>query len=71
MLMNLLERVRSSTPRFFRRLRNIGLALAANSAAILAIPVALPPMVTSIAGYLAVAGIVLGAVSQISIPGDK
>jgi hypothetical protein len=69
--MNLLERVGSSTPRFFRKLRNIGLALAANSAAILALPVAFPPILTTIAGYLAVAGIVLGAVSQITIPGDK
>jgi ABC-type xylose transport system permease subunit len=69
--MNLLERVASPTPTFFQKLRNIGLALAAVSAAIVASPVALPAIVVTIAGYLAVAGTVLGAVSQITIPGDK
>ena len=69
--MNLLERVSSPTPTFFQKLRNIGLALAAISAAIIAAPVALPTIVITIAGYLAVAGTVLSGVSQITIPGDK
>ena len=54
--MNLIERVASPTPTFFQKLRNIGLALAVISAAIIAAPVALPTIVTTIAGYLAVAG---------------
>jgi hypothetical protein len=69
--MNLLERAVSPTPTFFQKLRNIGLALAAISAAIIAAPVALPAIVTTIAGYLAVAGTVLSSVSQITIPGDN
>ena len=69
--MNLLERVSSPTPTFFQKLRNIGLALAAISAAIIAAPVTLPTIVVTIAGYLAVAGTVLSGVSQITIPGDK
>jgi hypothetical protein len=69
--MNLLERVTSPTPTFFQKLRNIGLALAAISAAIIATPIALPTIVSTVAGYLAVGGTVLGAVSQITIPGDK
>ncbi|MDP4251934.1 MAG: hypothetical protein Q8918_17680 [Bacteroidota bacterium] len=69
--MNLLERVVSPTPTFFQKLRSIGLALAAISAAIIASPVALPAIITTIAGYLAVAGTVLSGVSQITIPGDK
>jgi hypothetical protein len=40
--MNLIERVTSPTPTFFQKLRNIGLALAAISAAIIASPVTLP-----------------------------
>jgi len=68
--MNLLERAVSPTPTFFQKLRNIGLALAAISAAIIAAPVALPAIVTTIAGYLAVAGTVLSSVSQITVPGD-
>ena len=69
--MNLLERTVSPTPPFFQKLRNIGLALAAVSAAIMASPVVLPAIVVTIAGYLAVAGTVLGAVSQITVADVK
>ncbi len=69
--MNLIERAVSPTPTFFQKLRNIGLALAAISAAIIASPVALPAIVVTIAGYLAVAGTVLSAVSQVTVPGDQ
>jgi ABC-type xylose transport system permease subunit len=67
--MNLLERAVS--PTFFQKLRNIGLVLAAISAAIISAPVAMPAIITTIAGYLAVAGTVLSGVSQITIPEDK
>jgi hypothetical protein len=69
--MNLLERAVSPTPTFFQKLRNIGLALAAISAAVMTAPVALPAIVTTIAGYLAVAGTVLSGVSQITVTGDQ
>jgi hypothetical protein len=65
-----MDRLLSPTPSFFQKLRNIGLVLAAVSAAIVATPVALPAIVTTVAGYLAVAGTVLGAVSQITVPTD-
>jgi len=68
--MNLLDRVVSPTPTFFQKLRSIGLALAAISGAIIAAPIALPTIVVTVAGYLAVAGTVLSAVSQITVPGD-
>jgi hypothetical protein len=69
-IMNLIERAASPTPSFFQKLRNIGLALAAISGAIIAAPVALPAIVITIAGYLAVAGTVLSGVSQITTTGD-
>ena len=68
--MNVFDRLASPTPTFFQKLRNIGLILAAASAAIVAAPVTLPAIVVTVAGYLAVAGTVLGAVSQITIPAD-
>jgi ABC-type xylose transport system permease subunit len=68
--MNLIDRVVAPTPAFFQKLRNIGLALAAISAAIISAPISLPAMVVTVAGYLAVAGSVLGAVSQITVPGE-
>ncbi len=68
--MNLLDRIVSPTPTFFQKLRNIGLALAAISAAIISAPLALPAIVTTIAGYLAVAGTVLSGVSQVTTESD-
>jgi len=70
-LMNLFERAVSPTPTFFQKLRNIGLMLTAISAAIISTPVAIPAVITTIAGYLAVAGTVLSGVSQVTIPEDK
>ena len=65
--MNIVERAKAPTPKFFRTLRSIGLALLAVSGSIIAAPVALPAVVVTIAGYSAVAGGVLSAVSQITV----
>lgn len=62
--MNILDRYRKPTPKFFRILRNIGIALASAGGAILASPVALPGALTSIAAYITIAGIVTSAISQ-------
>ncbi|MCP9749784.1 hypothetical protein [Ferruginibacter sp. HRS2-29] len=59
------------TPVFFKKLRNIGLGLAAVSATIMAGPVALPAVIIKIAGYLAVAGGVATAVSQTAVKRDN
>ncbi|MFV8465785.1 hypothetical protein [Flavobacterium sp. LB1P62] len=64
--MNIVKRAKAPTPKFFKVLRNIGLALAAVGGTILAAPVALPIVISSIGGYLAVAGGILSAVSQIT-----
>ncbi len=64
--MNIIKRVKSPTPKFFKVLRNIGLVLAAVGGTILAAPVALPVIVTTIGGYVAVAGGVISAVSQLT-----
>lgn len=69
--MSVINRMQSPTPRFFRHLRNVGLALAAAGATILASPVALPAAIITIAGYLTVAGAVAGAVSQATIPVEE
>ena len=62
--------MKSPTPKFFKKVRNIGLALAAISATILTEPMALPAVVLKIAGYLAVAGSVAGTVSQTAVEGE-
>ncbi|TDD99380.1 hypothetical protein [Flavobacterium cellulosilyticum] len=65
--MNLIERAKSPTPKFFRVLRSIGLALLAISGSVIAAPVVLPVTVVMVAGYLAVAGGVISAVSQMTV----
>lgn len=69
--MKIIERAKAPTPGFFKILRNIGLTLAAVGGAILTAPVSLPVLVTSIGGYLAVAGGVLSGVSQVTVQGKK
>jgi hypothetical protein len=65
-----INRVNSPTPKFFKKLRNIGLVLAAISTTIAAAPVALPLIAVKIAGYLAVASGVVSAVSQTAVEGE-
>jgi uncharacterized membrane protein HdeD (DUF308 family) len=60
-----IQRASTQPPLFFRRLRNIGVALAGISTAILTAPITLPATLIAIAGYAAVAGGVIGAVSQL------
>jgi uncharacterized membrane protein HdeD (DUF308 family) len=68
--MNVIKRAKAPTPKFFKVLRNIGLVLAAVGGTILAAPVALPVAVVSIGGYIAVAGGVISAVSQLTSTKD-
>ena len=66
MLMNIVKRAKAPSPKFFKVLRNVGLALAAVGGVILTAPIALPVVIGSIGGYLAVVGGVLSAVSQLT-----
>lgn len=68
--MNIVKRAKAPLPKFFRVLRNIGLALATVGGTVLTAPIALPLVVSSIGGYLAVAGGVLSAVSQLTTLND-
>jgi ABC-type xylose transport system permease subunit len=63
----IIERLKGPTPRVFRRVRNAGLILTGISGALLAAPVALPAVIVSAAGYLALAGAVAGALSQTAV----
>jgi uncharacterized membrane protein HdeD (DUF308 family) len=64
--MNIIKRVKAPTPKFFKVLRNIGLAMAAIGGTLLASPIALPAVLTVVGGYMAVAGSVVSAVSQLT-----
>lgn len=62
----LVLRANAPTPAFFIKVRNICLLIGAIGAGILASPVALPVTVTSIAGYLTVAGSIAAGISQLT-----
>ena len=67
----IINRAKAPTPKFFKVLRTVGLALAAVGGTILAAPIALPTIVTTIGGYVAVAGGVLSAASQLTTTDDS
>ena len=62
--MNLVERYKKPTPKFFKVLRNIGIALATAGGVIIAAPISMPALIVTIATYMTVAGTVATAVSQ-------
>ena len=65
--MTIIERAKAPTPKFFKVLRNVGLALAAAGGALLAAPISLPAGIVALGGYLTVGGTVLTAVSQVTV----
>lgn len=65
--LNIVQRVKAPTPVFFKKLRLIGLAIAAAGGALVATPVVLPAIIAKVGGYLIVAGGVLSAVSQTAV----
>jgi uncharacterized membrane protein HdeD (DUF308 family) len=69
--MNILNRAKAPTPQLFKNIRNAGLALAAIGGVILASPVALPEAIVKVAGYMAVAGGVASAISQVTTGKDE
>jgi|GEM_PF-333205 len=65
------QRLNAPTPKFFRRIRNIGLVLGAVGAALLAQPVELPGFLSTLATYLVMAGTVASAISQAAVENAK
>lgn len=64
------KRVSAPTPPVFGKIRNFGLVLTTVAVALTTAPVALPALVIKIAGYLAVAGSVASAVSQVAVENE-
>lgn len=69
--MKIIERYKKPTPKFFRVLRNIGIALATAGGAVIAAPVSIPASIITLATYMTVAGTVASAVSQAVVSDEK
>lgn len=67
----LTERCKADTPPFFKKLRLIGLTLAAVGGVLVAAPIALPVAIVTAGGYLIVAGSVATAVSQVAVKDEE
>ncbi|MDP1814577.1 MAG: hypothetical protein Q8K92_09040 [Leadbetterella sp.] len=64
--LTLWERAKSPTPKFFKKLRSIGLVLASISTVIITAPISLPAALVTTATYIGLAGGVISAVSQVT-----
>ena len=69
--LNLLERITSPTPKWFKIIRNVGITLTAVAGVIIASPVALPSVVVTVAGYVLLGGSVASAIAQTAMQSDK
>ena len=69
--LNLVSRIQEPTPKWFRIVRNLGLALSAVGGVLVASPVALPAAVVAVGGYLLLGGTIIGAVSQTAVSAEE
>ena len=67
----IVNRMKKPTPSFFKKLRNVGLTVAAAGTTLLAAPISLPLLIVKIGGYLALAGGVMSTVSQSAVKMEK
>lgn len=69
--LNLISRIESPTPKWFRIVRNLGLGLSAVGGVLVAAPVALPAGIVTVGGYLLLGGSIIGAVSQTAVSAEE
>ena len=69
--MNVVERALAPTPKWFKILRTVGIALATIGGTIIAAPVALPVGLVSVAGYLVLGGSIISVVSQTAVKSEE
>ena len=65
--LTVLDRATSPTPRFFRKMRVIGAAVATVGGVLARSPIALPAALVTLGGYLVLAGSVAAAVSTLAV----
>ena len=69
--MNVVERALAPTPKWFKILRTVGIALATIGGTIIAAPVVLPVGLVSAAGYLVLGGSIISVVSQTAVKSEE
>ena len=69
--MNVVDRALAPTPKWFKILRSVGIALASVGGVIIASPIALPVGLVSAAGYLVLGGSIISVVSQTAVKTEE
>lgn len=64
--MEIVKRLKAPTPKFFKKVRNLGLVLTAIGTGIIGAPVVLPVAFASIGGYLVLGGTIAAGVAQLT-----
>jgi ABC-type xylose transport system permease subunit len=68
---NIKKRWNAPTPKFWKKVQNIAIAIGAAAGVIVAAPITLPAAVVTVAGYLVTAGTVAATLSQLTVEDYK
>ena len=68
---SMVKRWKSSTPTFWKKIQRFGVVVGGIGATILAAPIAAPAALTSVAGYLVLAGSLSATLSQLTVEDKK
>lgn len=68
---NIKKRWNAPTPKFWKKVQNIAIAVGAAAGVVIAAPITLPAAVVTVAGYLVTAGTVAATLSQLTIEDYK
>jgi hypothetical protein len=69
--MSVIERVKATTPPFFKKLRSVGIMVGVVGGALASAPIVLPAGIIALSGYLITAGAVITAVSSVTVDTEK
>jgi ABC-type xylose transport system permease subunit len=65
------KRWNAPTPKFWKKVQKIAIALGATAGVVIAAPITLPATVVTVAGYLVTAGTVAATLSQLTVEDYK
>lgn len=68
---NIKKRWNAPTPKFWKRVQKVAIAVGAAAGVVIAAPIALPATVVTVAGYLVTAGTVAATLSQLTVEDYK
>jgi ABC-type xylose transport system permease subunit len=68
---NLKKRWNAKTPKFWKKVQKVAIAVGAAAGVVIAAPITLPATVVTVAGYLVTAGTVAATLSQLTVEDYK